>query len=116
MLVAPEVPALQPRLLAPVDRHLLLPGLPLGDLHPQDDEPLPPPDDGWAQGLKTFLVSSECFSNLDGQRIGILDIFRSFLSSNLGRHPALALSLIQPEAAVWGDMKPVLQQTEQISS
>jgi len=114
-LVAPEVLALQPRLLAPVDLLNHLPDLVLGDLllHPRDAEKSPPPpDDGWDQGLKTFLVSSECFSNLNGQRIANYGVSGAIPSSNFGRHPALALSLIQPEAAVWGDVEPVLQQTD----
>ena len=71
MLVAPEVPALQPRLLAPVDLLPHRPDLVLGDLHlHDDDEPPPPPEDGWVQGMKTFFVVSECFPNQDGQGIG----------------------------------------------
>ena len=72
MLVAPEVLALQPRLLAPVDLLHHLPGLVLGDLlphHHDGDQPLPAPDDGSAKGMKTFFVFSECFSDQDVQRI-----------------------------------------------
>jgi len=44
-LVAPEVPALQPRLLAPVDLLFPVPDLMPGDLHPDDGgEPPPTPD------------------------------------------------------------------------
>ena len=59
-----------------------------------------------------MLHSTFCFSNQDGQRIGIFDILRSFPSSDFGHHPALALSLARPEAAVSADVEPVLQQTE----
>ena len=57
-------------------------------------------------------MSSECFSNLNGQRIANYGVSGAIPSSNFGRHLALALSLIQPEAAVWGDIEPVLQQTD----
>ena len=57
MLVAPEVPALQPSLLAPVDLLPHLAHLVLGDLYPHDDdETPPPPDDGWAARKGTFFV------------------------------------------------------------
>ena len=70
-----SVPALQHRLLAPVDllHHLLM----LGDLllHPHDgDRPLPAPDDGLAQGKGLFSLFLECFSDQDVQRIEEGDI------------------------------------------
>ena len=57
-LVAPEVPALQHRLLAPVDKLPHLPELVPGGLlllH-DDGDVLPPPDDRWATRKGTFFV------------------------------------------------------------
>ena len=64
MLVAPEVPALQPRLLAPVD---LLHHLP--DLPRDGDEPLPPPDDGWVQGIKIACLQSPVKAQVGVKRV-----------------------------------------------
>ena len=64
MLVAPEVPALQPRLLAQVN---LLHHLP--DLHRDGDEPLPPPDDGWVQGIKISCLQSPVKAQVGVKRV-----------------------------------------------
>ena len=86
MLVAPEVPALQPRLLAPVDlpHHLL--DLVLGDLllHPHDvDETPSPPDDGWAAGKGTFFVVASVSLTRMARESGYVTFSGAFLVPTL---------------------------------